>query len=49
MVHAVQSDCNESLDARGLLEVTSREFATASAAARRLLSTYIHTLDRPFA
>ena len=36
---------NESLDAQGVLEVASREFATASAAARRLLSTYLHSLD----
>jgi len=33
-----------SLDSQGVLEVTSREYATASAAAHRLLSTYIHSL-----
>lgn len=36
---------NESLDAQGILEVASREFAGASAAARRLLSTYLQSLD----
>lgn len=34
------------LDTQGVLEVTSREYATASAAARRLLSTYVHSLAR---
>lgn len=34
------------LDAQGILEVTSREFATASVLGRRLLSTYIHSLAR---
>jgi len=34
------------LDAQWILEVTSREFAAASAAARRLLSTYLHSLVR---
>jgi GMP synthase-like glutamine amidotransferase len=33
-----------SLDAQGVLEVTSREYATASAGARRLLSTYVRSL-----
>jgi GMP synthase (glutamine-hydrolysing) len=33
-----------SLDTQGVLEVTSREYATASAGAHRLLSTYIHSL-----
>jgi GMP synthase-like glutamine amidotransferase len=33
-----------SLDAQGMLEATSREYATASGAAERLLSTYIHSL-----
>ena len=33
-------------DTQGVLEVTSREYATASAAARRLLSTYVHSLAR---
>ena len=33
-----------SLDTQGVLEVTSREYATASAAAHRLLSTYVHSL-----
>lgn len=32
-----------SLDSQGVLEVTSREYATASAAAHRLLSTYVHS------
>jgi GMP synthase-like glutamine amidotransferase len=32
------------LDSQGVLEVTSREYATASAAAHRLLSTYLHSL-----
>ena len=41
----VTAEHNESLDAQGILEVASREFATASAAARRLLSTYLHSLD----
>lgn len=36
---------NERLDAQGILEVASREFAGASAAARRLLSTYLQSLD----
>jgi len=35
-----------SLDAQGLLEVTSREFAAGSIAGRRLLSTYIHSVAR---
>jgi GMP synthase-like glutamine amidotransferase len=34
------------LDTQGVLEVTSREYSTASAAARRLLSTYVHSLAR---
>jgi GMP synthase-like glutamine amidotransferase len=42
----VRSARDESLDAQGLLEVTSREFAAASVAARRLLSTYIHSVAR---
>ena len=33
-----------SLDTQGVLEVTSREYATASAGAHRLLSTYVHSL-----
>ena len=33
-----------SLDSQGVLEVTSREYATASVAAERLLTTYIHSL-----
>ena len=33
-----------SLDSQGTLEVTSREYATASVAAERLLTTYIHSL-----
>ncbi len=33
-----------SLDSQGMLEVTSREYATASVAAERLLTTYIHSL-----
>ena len=33
-----------SLDTQGVLEVTSREYATASAGAHRLLSTYIQSL-----
>lgn len=37
---------DESLDAQGILEFTSREFATASLAGRRLLSTYVHSLAR---
>lgn len=37
-----------SLDTQGVLEVTSREYATASAGAHRLLSTYIQSLaSRP--
>jgi GMP synthase-like glutamine amidotransferase len=32
-----------SLDSQGVLEMSSREYATASAAAHRLLSTYIHS------
>jgi GMP synthase (glutamine-hydrolysing) len=32
------------LDSQGVLEVTSREYATASAAAHRLLSTYVQSL-----
>jgi GMP synthase (glutamine-hydrolysing) len=32
-----------SLDSQGILEVTSREYATASTGAHRLLSTYIHS------
>jgi GMP synthase-like glutamine amidotransferase len=40
----VTAERGHGLDAQGLLEGTSREFATASAAARRLLSTYIHSL-----
>ena len=35
-----------SLDSQGTLEVTSREYATASVAANRLLTTYIHSLAR---
>ena len=35
-----------SLDTQGVLEVTSREYATASAGAHRLLSTYVHALAR---
>jgi len=42
----VRSAREESLDAQGVLEVTSREFATASVAGRRLLSTYLHTVAR---
>ncbi len=42
----VRSAQDESLDAQGVLEVTSREFATASVAGRRLLSTYIHSVAR---
>jgi GMP synthase-like glutamine amidotransferase len=37
---------DDSLDAQGVLEVTSREFATASVAGRRLLSTYLHSVAR---
>jgi GMP synthase-like glutamine amidotransferase len=37
---------DEYLDAQGLLEVTSREFAAGSIAGRRLLSTYIHSVAR---
>jgi GMP synthase (glutamine-hydrolysing) len=33
-----------SLDSQGMLEVTSREYAAASVAAERLLTTYIHSL-----
>jgi len=33
-----------SLDTQGVLEVTSREYATASASAHRLLSTYVNSL-----
>jgi len=33
-----------SLDSQGMLEVTSREYASASVAAERLLTTYIHSL-----
>jgi len=33
-----------SLDSQGMLEVTSREYATASVAAERLLTTYIDSL-----
>jgi GMP synthase-like glutamine amidotransferase len=40
---------DECLDAQGLLEVTSREFAAGSIAGRRLLSTYIHSVARPAA
>lgn len=40
----VSSESTESLDAQGVLEQTSREFAAASPAARRLLSTYIHSV-----
>jgi GMP synthase (glutamine-hydrolysing) len=36
-----------SLDSQGMLEVTSREYATASVAAERLLTTYIHSLTKP--
>lgn len=36
-----------SLDAQGILEVTSREYATASAAARRLFSTFVSTVRQP--
>ena len=42
----ITADRNATLNAQGLLEVTSREYATASAAGRRLLSTYIHSLAR---
>ena len=35
------------LDAQGILEVTSRELTGASRAARRLLSTYLHSLAGP--
>jgi len=35
-----------SLDTQGMLEVTSREYATASAGAHRLLSTYMQSLAR---
>jgi GMP synthase (glutamine-hydrolysing) len=35
-----------SLDTQGVLEVTSREYVTASAGAHRLLSTYINSLAR---
>jgi GMP synthase (glutamine-hydrolysing) len=42
----VNSESSGSLDAQGVLEQTSREFAAASPAARRLLSTYIHSLAR---
>ncbi len=42
----VGAERTESLDAQGILEQTSREFACASVAARRLLSTYIHSLAR---
>jgi GMP synthase-like glutamine amidotransferase len=35
-----------SLDAQGTLEVASREYATASAGAHRLLSTYVDSLAR---
>lgn len=40
----VSSESSEALDAQGVLEQTSREFAAASPAAHRLLSTYIHSL-----
>jgi GMP synthase-like glutamine amidotransferase len=42
----VGAERTESLDAQGILEQTSREFGYASVAARRLLSTYIHSLAR---
>jgi GMP synthase-like glutamine amidotransferase len=42
----VNAECAECLDAQGLLEATSREFAAASVVARRLLSTYVHSLTR---
>jgi GMP synthase (glutamine-hydrolysing) len=35
-----------SLDSQGMLEVTSREYATASVSAERLLTTYIHSLTK---
>lgn len=35
---------SNSLDAQGVLEVTSREYATASVAARRLFSTFVSTV-----
>lgn len=42
----VTAERGEALDAQGILEVTSREFATASAAGYRLLSTYLNSLAR---
>ncbi len=42
----VSSESSESLDAQGVLEQTSREFAAASPAAHRLLTTYVHSLAR---
>jgi GMP synthase-like glutamine amidotransferase len=42
----VSAERAEILDAQGILEVTSREFAAASAASYRLLSTYLHSLAR---
>lgn len=35
-----------SLDSQGVLEVTSREYAAASVAAERLLTTYVHSLTK---
>jgi GMP synthase (glutamine-hydrolysing) len=35
-----------SLDSQGMLEVTSREYATASVAAQRLLTTYVHSVAK---
>jgi len=45
----VSGERGEGLDAQGVLEQTSREFAGASTAARRLLTTYVHSLARPSA
>lgn len=42
----VNSETSESLDAQDVLEQTAREFAAASPAAHRLLSTYIRSLAR---
>lgn len=45
----VTAERGDALDAQGILEVTSREFATASAAGHRLLSTYLNSLAGLFA
>lgn len=45
----VRAARTEILDYQGIGEATSRDFAAASVAARRLLSTYIDSLARPAA